>query len=226
MKIKSLLEIACFNIEAAVIAQRAGADRIELCDDYVSGGITPRFDPIKKARELLSISLYVMIRPRGGNFVYSDSEFEKMKSAVVFCRENNVDGIVFGILTDKNIIDKNRCTELIELAKPTKATLHRAFDAAANPPQTLEAAVDCGFTRILTSGQKPSALEGAPLIADLIKKADGRISIMPGGSVRAENISELKSKTKASEFHSSALDAAASLPVENVIEQMKKLISL
>src|SRR5262245_11864505 len=172
LKINSLLEVACFNIESAVLAQSAGADRIELCDDYPSGGITPSIDTIKKARELISIPLFVMIRPRGGNFVYSDSEFEAMKKLVLSCNDNKIDGIVFGILTAENLIDRKRCTELIEYAKPMPATFHRAFDSVVNPLQSLEEAIDCGFARILTSGQKQSTSEGVSIISSLVEKAN------------------------------------------------------
>ena len=225
LKIKPILEIACFNLESALAAQRAGADRIELCDDYASGGITPPFDTISKARQLLSISLYVMIRPRRGNFIYSGTEIDEMKTAILFCKKNGVDGIVFGILTEENKIDTKKCSELIKLAEPMQATLHRAFDRADAPMQTLEDAIHCGFTRILTSGQKHSAPDGATLISELIIKCSDRISIMPGGGVRAANIVELKSMTSAKEFHSSALTADHKID-ENEIRQMKKLISL
>lgn len=225
MKINPILEIACFSIESAVVAQRAGADRIELCDDYASGGITPSFDSITKAKRLISIPLFVMIRPRSGNFIYSDSEFEEMKSAVAFCGKNKLDGIVFGILTEENTVDRKRSAELIELAKPMKATLHRAFDATPNAFQSLEDATACGFERILTSGQKASAPESASLISSLIKKADGRITIMPGGGVRADNISELKNKTGAIEFHSSAINPRTMLADEHEIIRMKKYLA-
>jgi copper homeostasis protein len=226
LKINCLLEIACFNVESAILAQRAGADRIELCDDYASGGITPSFETIKEARELISIPLFVMIRPRGGNFVYSGSEFEEMKQAVIFCRQNKIEGIVFGILTDHNLVDRKRCAELTELAKPMQVTFHRAFDEVSNPFQSMEEIIACGFNRILTSGQKISAPEGASFISLLIEKVNGRIVIMPGGGVRAENISELKNKTGAKEFHSSAINAKTMLADETEIREIKNLLSL
>ncbi len=226
LKMNHLLEIACFNMQSAIMAQRAGADRIELCDDSASGGTTPSFETIKEARELISIPLFVMIRPRRGNFMYSDSEFEEMKNAVIFCRKNKVDGIVSGILTEENLVDKQRCTTLVELAKPMPATFHRAFDETDSSFAELEEVIDCGFDRILTSGQKSSALEGASFISLLIEKANERIVIMPGGGVRAENISELKKKTRAKEFHSSAINIQTRLPDESEIREMKKLIFL
>jgi copper homeostasis protein len=149
-----------------------------------------------------------------------------MKKTITFCKMNNINGIVFGILSEKNTIDKERCSGLIESAKPMKATLHRAFDAVSNPLKSLEEIISCGFERILTSGQKSSALQGVSVISGLIEKANGRISIMPGGGVRAENISELRSKTGANEFHSSALDLVTLLPDTNEIQKMKNLLSL
>lgn len=220
-----LLEIACFNPESALIAQNAGADRIELCDDYASGGITPSAETVKQVRKLISIPLFVMIRPRGGNFIYSDSEFEAMKNFILQFKALRVDGVVTGILTTENQIDKRRCTELAQLAKPMQLTFHRAFDATEKPQVTMEEIIDCSFDRILTSGKKENAPEGASLISELINSAKDRISIMPGGGIRSDNIAELI-KTGAKEFHSSAINTKTMLPDETSIQQMKKLISL
>ena len=127
-----LLEIACFNFESAKIAEHAGADRIELCENYSEGGITPQLELIQKVKSEIKIPVHVMIRPRGGNFVYTDSEFTKMKKAVAECKNLNAEGIVFGILDEKNSVDKKRCAELIALAKPLSAVFHRAFDEIIN----------------------------------------------------------------------------------------------
>jgi copper homeostasis protein len=199
-----LFEIACFNLKSCFIAQKAGAHRIELCENYSAGGITPDKNLILEARQILKTDLFVMIRPRPGNFVYTPSEFEQMKEQILFCKQNNCNGIVFGILNRGNKVDKIRCKELIELAKPMQSTFHRAFDEIENIEQALEDVIDCGFIRILTSGKENTAIEGIPLITHLIEKSKNRIIIMPGGGIRSSNISQLKT-TGATEFHSAAL---------------------
>lgn len=199
-----LLEIACFNLSSCLIAQKAGANRIELCENYKAGGITPAETLIIEARQQLQIDLFVMIRPREGNFIYSDPEFEQMKKQLLFCKEQKCDGIVFGILTKENKVDIKRCKELVQLAKPIQCTFHRAFDDIENSEQGLEDIIECGFSRILTSGKQKTATEGFSLITNLMEKAKNRIIIMPGGGIRSSNISQLK-KTGATEFHSAAI---------------------
>jgi copper homeostasis protein len=221
-----ILEIACFNLQSAIIAAQAGADRIELCSTYSVGGITPSKEIIKQAREKISIPIYVMIRPCAGNFIYTDEEFEKMKSEILFCKQNNIEGIVFGILNEDKTVDVNRCKELVELAKPMQATFHRAFDEIENSFEALEQIIDCGFTRILTSGKKKTAIEGAELISQLIQKANGRITILAGGGVRAENIVELKNKTGTTEFHSAAILGQSFTADENEIRKIKSILSV
>ncbi len=198
-------EIACFNLESCLIAQKAGAHRIELCENYKAGGITPSENLIIDARKNLQIPLFVMIRPRGGNFIYSDAEFQKMKLEIQFCKQNKCDGIVFGILNSENKVDKIRCKELIELAKPMRCTFHRAFDEIENPDEALEDVISCGFSRILTSGKQKTVTQGCALIQQLITIANRRIIIILGGGIRSSNISEIKEKINAAEFHSSAI---------------------
>ena len=198
------LEIIGFNIESCIAAQNAGADRIELCDGPGEGGTTPSYGFIKTARKVLDIDLYVMIRPRGGDFLYSDEEFEIMKTDVAVCKEIGCDGIVFGILTTDGKVDKKRCKEIIELAYPLEATFHRAFDRVADPFEALEDVIELGFERILTSGLKPKAEEGRQTIFELISKADDRIIIMPGSGITSENIISIVESTGARELHSSA----------------------
>lgn len=224
MKKSRLLEIACFDSESAVIAQDSGADRIEFCADYSSGGITPSFENLNEIRKLISIPLFVMIRPRVGNYIYSDSEFESMKDSIAQCRVLKVDGVVTGILTPKNMIDIKRCTELVSMAKPMHVTFHRAFDETPEPLKALDEVIGCGFDRILTSGKKENAVTGITLISELISAAKEKIRIMPGGGVRSGNISELI-KTGAKEFHSSALNLQTMRADENEIRQMKKKIA-
>lgn len=198
------LEIIGFNIASCVIAQDAGAHRIELCDGPGEGGTTASYGFIKEARKKLHISLYPIIRPRGGDFLYTDDEYDIMKHDIMMCKKLGCDGIVTGLLNKDGSIDKDRCSRLAELAYPMGVTFHRAFDRAAHPVTAIEDIIDCGFERILTSGQKPTAPEGANLLAELVKKAEDRIIIMPGSGVRPENIIELAKATGAVEFHSSA----------------------
>jgi copper homeostasis protein len=198
------LEIIGFNIEGCRIAQTAGANRIELCDNPTEGGSTPSYGFIKAARALLSIQLYPMIHPRGGDFFYSDEDFNIIKTDIKICKELGCDGVVIGILNIDGSVDKKRTAQLVELAYPMGVTFHRAFDRCANPFEALEHIIDIGCERILTSGQQPTAPEGAVLIKDLIRQADNRIIIMPGSGVRSNNIIELAQKTGATEFHTSA----------------------
>ena len=198
------LEVIGFNIESCVIAQAAGAHRIELCDNPGEGGTTPSYGFIQAAREKLEIDLYPIIRPRGGDFLYSDAEFEVMKTDVKICKELGCDGVVTGMLNADGTVDKERCKQLVALAYPMGVTFHRAFDRVSNSSQALEDIIEIGCERILTSGLYPNAVDGAETIAALIKQADERIIIMPGSGVRSDNIIELAQKTGAVEFHTSA----------------------
>lgn len=198
------LEIIGFTIESCISAQEGGAARIELCANPEEGGTTPCYGFIKMAREKLHIDLYVMIRPRGGDFLFSDDEFEIMKNDISVCKELGCDGIVTGILTKDGKVDKKRCKELIDLAYPLEATFHRAFDRVANPIEALEDIIDLGFERILTSGLKPKAIENTHLLSQLIQQSGDRIVIMPGSGVTSQNIISIAESTDAKEFHSSA----------------------
>ena len=198
------LEVIAFNIESCRIAQDAGAHRIELCDGPGEGGTTPSYGFIKAARKAINIQLYPIIRPRGGDFLYSDEEFQIMIADVLFCKQTGCDGVVIGLLHADGTVDKARTKQLVELAYPMGVTFHRAFDRAINPLQALEDIIETGCERILTSGQKPQAIAGAELISTLIQKADNRIVIMPGSGVRSDNIAELVKLTGADCFHSSA----------------------
>lgn len=199
------LEIACFNLESAVIAQQNGADRIELCNGIQVGGTTPNAEMVSKARTALTVDLYVMIRPRGGNFVYSDEEFEQMKSEIQALKKLNVDGFVFGILNEDKSINISQNTELVNLAKPFPCTFHRAFDEAVDWNLSLEDVIQCGFKTILTSGQKLNVVEGIKQLSALVQTANNRIIIMPGCGLRSSNISEIRNKTRAIFYHSSAI---------------------
>ena len=201
---KFILEVIGFTIEGCIIAQNAGANRIELCDNPQEGGTTPSYGFIKSAREKLNILLYPMIRPRGGDFVYSDDEFNIMKADIDVCKNFGCDGVVTGALIKNGRVDKKKCGWLVDHAYPLGVTFHRAFDRTADPFQALEDIIEIGCERILTSGQRPAAPESADLIKQLIEKAEDRIIIMPGAGVRADNIAEIAGKTKAVEFHTSA----------------------
>lgn len=198
------LEVIGFTIEGCILAQSAGAHRIELCDNPGDGGTTPSHGFIKAAREKLQIGLFPIIRPRGGDFFYTEEEFEIMKTDINLCKQLGCDGVVIGLLKADGTIDKKRNAALVELAYPLGVTFHRAFDRTADAFKAMEDIIEIGCERILTSGQKPNALDGADLVAQLIEQADERIIIMPGSGVRSENIMELATKTGAKEFHTSA----------------------
>lgn len=198
------LEIIGFNIESCLIAQQSGADRIELCANPAEGGTTPSYGFIRSARKLLDIALYVMIRPRGGDFFYSQEEYEIMKTDIESCKRIGCDGIVLGMLNTDGSIDKVRCQYLTEYAYPLGVTFHRAFDRSADPKNALEEIITMGCERILTSGQQPKVTEGQTLIKELIEQADDRITIMPGSGLNSSNITEIADNTGAKEFHSSA----------------------
>ncbi|WP_337043175.1 copper homeostasis protein CutC [Emticicia sp. 17c] len=186
-----MLEICCFSLESCLTAQKAGAYRVELCGGMFEGGTSPSAGLIRLARQHLSIRLYVMIRPRGGDFCYSDTEFEVMKADIETAKELGADGVVFGILTPDGRVDTARTKELVELAKPLKVTFHRAFDVSAEPLEALEAIISTGCERILTSGQKNTAIEGITLLKTLAEKAGNRIEIMAGAGVSAQNAAQL-----------------------------------
>jgi copper homeostasis protein len=198
------LEVIAFDLESCIIAQQSGANRIELCDNPADGGTTPSYGTIKAAIAMTTIDLFIMIRPRGGDFLYSEEEFETMKEDVKICKELGCDGVVVGMLTIEGDVDVKRMSALVNLAYPMSVTFHRAFDRSNDPFKALEDIIEMGCERILTSGQQPTASKGSDLLNALIKKADNRIIIMPGSGIRSDNISEIAKTTKAIEFHSSA----------------------
>ncbi|RLD49902.1 MAG: copper homeostasis protein CutC [Bacteroidetes bacterium] len=201
MKNNPLIEVCATNIQSALTAQKGGAKRIELCDNLFEGGTTPSPGTLQIARELLEIEINVMIRPRGSDFYYSDLEFEIMKRDIEFCKKLGVDGVVFGILLPDGNVDIKRLKQLVQLSSPMSITFHRAFDMTPNPFQSLEEIIELGIDRILTAGQKNTAIEGKKIIGKLISKAEGRIIIMPGSGINEDNILELKKGTGATEFH-------------------------
>ena len=196
-------EICVESVQRALEAQTAGMYRIELCNDLSQGGITPSSGEIQTARNLLQIRLHPIIRPRDGNFVYSDLEFEIMKKDISFCGRTGCNGVVFGILRSDGRVDVERNRELNELARGygMETTFHRAIDESVNIYQALEDIIQCGCSRILTSGGKPTAPEGAVIIRKMIEIAGKRIVIMPGCGVTKENVLQLIQETGAKEIH-------------------------
>jgi len=227
MKFK--LEVIGFTIESCLIAQAAGAHRIELCDNPSEGGTTPSYGFIKTARENLSIELYPIIRPRGGDFLYSEIEFELMKADIQICKNLGCDGVVIGMLNSDGTVDKQRCKQLVDIAQPMGVSFHRAFDRTKDPFKALEDIISIGCERILTSGQKSVATDGAALLNELVKQANGRIIIMPGSGVRSDNVEKLVKKTNATEFHTSArtyTDSKMEFINESMDEQLTSVTTL
>ncbi|MBK1895777.1 copper homeostasis protein CutC [Chryseobacterium paridis] len=201
----SKIEIACFNPQSAMIAFENGADRIELCDGLSEGGITPDFEITKELREKINIPIFVMIRPRGGNFTYSNDEFEQMKKELIQLKSLKVDGFVFGILDENDGVNVEQNKILVDLAHPLPCTFHRAFDRATELEASLEKVIGCGFKTILTSGQKPNVVEGKENLKKLVEISNGRIEILIGGGLRSTNIQDIREFTHAGYFHSSAI---------------------
>lgn len=197
-------EVVVYNIESALKAQAGGADRVELCDNSGGGGTTPSAGTIEVLKEELDISLFVMIRPREGDFCYSELEFEAMKRDIDRCKALGVDGVVLGILLPDGTIDKQRCRTLIDRARPLKVTCHRAFDMTRDPLEALESCIAVGFDRILTSGQQAQAGDGIDLITQLVQNADERIKIMAGCGVDEESVEEIVRQSSIQEIHLSA----------------------
>ena len=221
-----VLEIAVFDLDSAFIAENAGADRIELCHDYTSGGVTVSKEVLVSVKESISIPVFPIIRPRGGNFVYSDEEYQQIIVSVLLCKSLGYKGIVTGILNNDNTVNMKQTSALVALAYPMEVTFHRAFDETAVPEEALEDIIHCGCKRILTSGCKNTAIEGVDLLKKLVIQANGRISIMPGGGIRPNNLPELLT-TNALEFHSAALKKENNLLSISIIDiqAMKSILS-
>lgn len=199
------LEVCANSALSAIEGQKGGARRVELCSNLLEGGVTPALSQIEIARESIDIQLYTLIRPRGGDFLYNDIEFEMMKRDIHHCGKAKCDGVVIGILLSNGKIDKRRNAELIAIAKEYSmgVTFHRAFDRSSDLFGAMEDIIELGCERILTSGGEKTALDGKETIGKLIEKAAGRISIMPGGGITENNIIELVKATGLKEFHGS-----------------------
>lgn len=203
-------EICANSVASCIAAQEGGADRVELCAGIPEGGTTPSYGMICKARESISIGLNVIIRPRGGDFLYTRDELEEMFHDIRIAKELGADGLVFGCLRPDGSVDMEAMKPLMEAAGDTPVTFHRAFDHTSDPFKALEDIISLGCARILTSGCRPTALEGAGLLAQLVEKAEDRIIIMPGCGVNESNIAETARLSGAREFHFSARE-----PVES-----------
>lgn len=199
-----LLEIAANSVASALAAEAGGAGRVELCSALEVGGLTPSHAAIALACERLDIPLHVLIRPRAGDFMFDDLECEVMRRDIEACKALGCAGVVIGALDGHGNVDSNRCRTLTDAAQGMAVTFHRAFDFARDPLAALEAVIELGCSRLLTSGQADDALAGAPLIRQLVERARGRISVMPGGGIDAHNIAAIAVATGAHEFHASA----------------------
>lgn len=204
------LEICIDSVEGALAAQAGGAQRVELCDNLLEGGTTPSGGMIALTRQQIQIGLNVIIRPRGGDFCYSDLEFAVMQYDVNQAKQLGADGVVIGLLNPDGTVDKTRTAALIDLARPLSVTFHRAFDMAVDPQQALEELIDLGVDRVLTSGQESSALEGLDLITTLVQQAGNRIIVMPGGGVNERNIHKIVQQSGVREIHLSARSSVES----------------
>jgi copper homeostasis protein len=205
-----IFEICVDSVAGVRAAKAAGAHRVELCADLLEGGITPSLGMIRRARAVNGIGLHVMIRPRGGDFLFDDDEFAMMKSDIEVARQEGANGVVIGLLKADGTVDKDRVSELTGLARPLSVTFHRAFDMTPDPFGALETLIALGIDRVLTSGQEASVLEGLPLIAALVKKAGDRIIVMPGGGITARNLGRILETARPREIHFAALEPAAS----------------
>ena len=205
-----ICEICVDSVAGVRAAKAAGAQRVELCADLLEGGITPSLGAIRQARTVSGIDLNVMIRPRGGDFLFNDDEFAAMRADIETAKAERANGVVIGLLTAAGEIDIGRTRELVALARPLSVTFHRAFDVAAEPFGALETLIALGVDRVLTSGQEPSVLEGLPLIVELMKRAAERIIVMPGGGITARNVERIVAAARPREMHFAALEPVAS----------------
>jgi len=200
--LRPLLEISVESLASAIAAERGGAHRIELCSDLSIGGVTPSAELMHSARAAVKVPIFAMIRPRGGNFFYSEPELAQMRHDIDLAKSCKMDGLVFGILHADNTVDIERTRELVRIAGPLPVTFHRPFDETPNLHKALEAVIQTGATRLLTSGGKPTAEQGAAIVSDLVAAAADRITILPGGGINTSNFAEVIRATRAVEFHS------------------------
>ena len=218
------IEVCCGSIQSAANAKAGGAVRVELCQGLVEGGTTPSPATIQYAVRELGLKVFVLVRPRGGDFCYNELEVKTMEEDVAFCKEAGASGIVVGFLHPDGSIDTELTRRFVELSAPLPVTFHRAFDECADPLNALEQIIECGCARILTSGCKPTAIEGAEMLQQLVKKADGRITILAGSGVTPENAVTLREKTGVKEIHGSCKKTRPDGAWETDAEEVRKLI--
>jgi copper homeostasis protein len=199
-------EVCVDSAEAAVAAQAGGAHRVELCSDLLEGGLTPSYGTLRVARERLHVGIMAMVRPRGGDFCYSDIEFAVMREDLLAAKGLGADGVVFGLLQPDGRVDRERTADLIALARPLPVTFHRAFDVTRDPFESLDTLIALGVDRVLTSGQEPSVLEGLDLVVELVRRAAGRIIVMPGGGITERTMGKVAAASGARELHFASLE--------------------
>jgi copper homeostasis protein len=208
-----ILEICIDSVASAIAAEQGGAARVELCQNLFEGGTTPSVGTVYQTLERVGIKVNAIIRPRGGDFLYSDDEFAVMQHDIITLKEMGINGVVIGMLNADGTIDVERSSRLIELARPLEVTYHRAFDVTADPFRSLDDIIGLGAERLLTSGQEPSVLEGVELIAELVRRAGDDIIIMPGAGITEKNLPRIMRETGAKEFH-----VTGSAPVQSTME--------
>jgi len=220
-----ILEISVESVEAAFAAERGGADRIELCSNLREGGTTPGAELLRMARERVRLPIFVMIRPRGGDFFYSDGQFAAMRESIDAAAELGADGFVLGLLDARGRVDVERTRELVERAEPLPVTFHRAFDACADLGAGLEDVIKTRAARVLTSGGKPTAPEAFEVLGELVRSAGERIVVMPGSGLNGENIHEAVERTGAREYHAglSSVIARGTYNIDGFEEEVRKL---
>ena len=209
MSVKRIFEVCAFNIQSAINAEKAGAARVELCDNPVEGGTTPSYGTVIETRERINIDLYPIIRPRAGNYYYDEEEYAIIKRDILICRDLGCDGISVGAQKVNGDIDTEMLKRIVEWAGPMGVTCNRAFDCAPDPFKALEDIIGCGCERILTSGLKSAAPDAGKLLGELVQAAGDRIIIMPGAGIKSTNIKRLVIESNAKEYHGSARKVAS-----------------
>lgn len=218
-----ILEVACFNLKSAITAVAAGADRIELCEEYTAGGVTPSEELIRQVKDQVNVPVHIMIRPRGGDFVYSEQEIADMEASVLYCWQLGLSGVVFGALTATGEIDTATCRRLIQLARPMAVTFHRSIDHCKDLEQSMKTLLDLGVERVLSSGKGATALEGLTELSSLQARYGRQIIIMPGGGIRSSNIVSLLS-SGCSEYHTAAITSGTDADAQEV-KNIKALLA-